>query len=137
MPKLSNISKSKLDTVHADLRRVIEDAIHYYDFKVIHGVRTPEEQFELYKVGRKKYGDNWKVVGKTVTQLDGYIKKSKHNHVPSLAVDIVPYPIDWGDIDRFKDMAKVVKSSADRLGVKIVWGGDWASFRDYPHFQIA
>jgi len=29
-----------------------------------------------------------------------------------------------------------VKAAAKQLGVPIVWGGDWASFRDGPHFEL-
>lgn len=137
MPKFSKSSLSKLETAHPDLQAIMHEAIKEYDFKVIHGTRTPEEQFELFKVGRKEYSPGkWKVVGKTVTQLDGYNKKSRHNYTPSLAVDVVPYPIDWYDIERFEEMAKVIKKIANRLGIKITWGGDWKRFKDYPHFQL-
>ena len=29
-----------------------------------------------------------------------------------------------------------MKQAAKELGVNIVWGGDWKSFKDGPHFQI-
>lgn len=29
-----------------------------------------------------------------------------------------------------------MKAAAKELGVLIVWGGDWTSFRDGPHFEL-
>src|SRR5882724_11545385 len=54
--------------------------------------RTPEEQFELYKQGRKHdYPDNWTVVEpeSVVTYKDGTKNPSRHNLYPSQAVDVV------------------------------------------------
>ena len=70
--------------------------------------------------------------------------KSKHNSLPSKAVDVVPYPINWSDIDRFKDFGKFVIKKAAELGISIRWGGDWdgdgsssdETFLDFPHFEI-
>jgi len=86
----------------------------------------------------------WKKVGSVVTNIDGKSKKSKHNYLPSLAVDVAPYPIDWNNIQRFKDMAKSYIESAKEEGIKIVWGADWDmdgdikehKLIDYPHFEL-
>ena len=61
---------------------------------------------------------------------------SKHNRNPSEAVDLVPYPIDWNDIDRFKDLAVRFKRIAEEKGIEISAGADWKLFKDYPHFEI-
>ena len=37
---------------------------------------------------------------------------------------------------RFREIAAAMKEAAKELGVKITWGGDWASFVDMPHYQI-
>jgi peptidoglycan L-alanyl-D-glutamate endopeptidase CwlK len=29
-----------------------------------------------------------------------------------------------------------MKTAAAELGVAIVWGGDWKSFKDGPHFEL-
>jgi peptidoglycan L-alanyl-D-glutamate endopeptidase CwlK len=29
-----------------------------------------------------------------------------------------------------------MKGAAQKLGVAITWGGDWASFPDGPHFEL-
>jgi len=138
-------SQDKLSTAHPKLQLVMNEAIKAYDFTVLYGNRSVDEQFELYKQGRQLQSDGtWKKIGSTVTELDGKIKKSKHNYSPSLAVDIAPYPIDWNNIQRFKDMAKVVLQCAKNLNIKVVWGADWDmdgnieehKFKDFPHFQI-
>ena len=137
MAKFGQKSLDRLGTVHPDLQKVLNEAIHHFDFTVIYGIRTKEEQFELFKIGRSFENGQWIVTGKTVTNLDGKNKLSKHNHSPSLAVDVAPWPIDWSDIKRFKEMAKVIKKAADDCKIKIVWGGDWKTFKDFPHFELS
>lgn len=136
MPKFGEKSLNRLSTCHADIQKVMNEAIKHYDFTILFGYRSPQEQFELYKQGRKLINNKWKKVGATVTNLDGITKVSEHNYKPSKAIDIAPYPIDWNDTNRFKDLAKVVKDAAKTVGVAIEWGGDWKSFVDLPHYQI-
>ena len=118
MPKFSRRSLDRLATCDQRLQDVMNEAIKDYDFMVLEGHRSPERQKELFEAGFSK------------------TLKSKHVAVPSLAVDIAPYPLDWKDIERFKVMAQVVKNAAKRLYIKIEWGGDWKSFKDCPHFQL-
>ena len=137
MATFGKSSKDKLATAHPDLQKVMNEAIKHFDFQVLYGTRTVEEQFELYKQGRTLKGGVWVKTGATVTNLDGKIKKSNHNYSPSRAVDIVPFPIDWNDLKRFKEMADVVKKAAITVGVKnLVYGGDWKTFKDWPHFEL-
>lgn len=136
MANFGSKSKERLMTCESDIQRVLELAIQKYDFVVLCGVRTPQEQFELFKQGRKLVNGKWEKIGSTVTNIDGKTTKSMHNYIPSKAVDIAPYPIDWNNLDRFKDMAKVVLACAKELGVSLEWGGNWVSFKDFPHFQL-
>ncbi len=129
MYKFSKRSKDNLDTAHEDLQLIFNEVIKHIDCTVISGYRSPEEQNKLYQQGRTEPGN-------IVTNIDGYTKKSKHNYSPSLAVDVVPYPIDWNDIDKFKTLAISVKTIADQLNIGLTWGGDWSRFRDYPHYQL-
>ena len=137
MPKFGKRSLDRLNTCHPDIIKVMNEVIKRIDITILYGHRTREEQFELYRQGRELVGGVWKVTDKSkvVTNLDGKLKISEHNYKPSRAIDIAPYPIDWKDINRFKEVAKIVKEEADKLGIKITWGGDW-KMRDYPHFQI-
>ena len=129
MPSFGNKSLEKLNTCHPDIIKVMEVAIKHTDFTVLYGTRTVAEQQALYAQGRTK-------PGAIVTNIDGVTKKSKHNYSPSLAIDIAPWPIDWNDIGRFKELAVVVKKAADTVGVAIQWGGDWKTFKDWPHWEI-
>ncbi len=137
MPKFGKQSLDRLATCDERIKKVMNEAIKHYDFTVLYGYRTPAEQFELFRQGRSLVAGVWKVTEpkKVVTQLDGKTKKSNHNSNPSKAIDIAPYPIDWNNINRFLDMAKVVKEAAKTVGVEITYGGDW-KMRDYPHFQV-
>lgn len=141
MPKFGKKSLERLNTCHPDIVKVMNEVIKRIDITVLFGHRSKEEQFELYRQGRDLVGSEWKVTDKSkvVTNLDGKNKISEHNYRPSRAIDIAPYKnggIDWKDINRFKEVAKIVKEEADKLGVKITWGGDWKHFSDFPHYQI-
>ena len=138
MFKFSKRSLNNLATVDEKLQLLFNEVIKEFDCTVIHGHRTPEEQFELFKKGRERVDGWWTITDKSkvVTNLDGKTKKSRHNYLPSKAVDVVPYPLDWNDIDSFKQLASVVKRKALELGIDVEWGGDWKSFKDYPHWQI-
>jgi len=85
--------------------------------------RSPQEQNELYAQGRAK-------PGKVVTNAKG--GRSLHNYTPALAFDIAfkdaGGKVSW-DIALFRKFAGIAKKSG------LAWGGDWQSFKDYPHFQ--
>ena len=93
--------------------------------------RTKEEQDALYEKGRSNEG-------KIVTNVDG--GSSYHNY--GLAIDFA-LKLDDGDVvwDMARDDNKNGKSDwmevvaiAKDLGFE--WGGDWSSFKDYPHLQM-
>jgi peptidoglycan LD-endopeptidase CwlK len=58
------------------------------------------------------------------------------NRPLALAVDAGPWPLNWTDPASFIAFAVVVKSCALDLGISLVWGGDWQSFKDYSHYQL-
>lgn len=136
MPKFGKRSKEALDSCHPDLKEIMNEAIKYYDFSVLEGHRSVERQLALYTDGKSK--------------IDGVKKKGKHNYYPSRAVDIVPYPVDWEDANRFHFLAGLIFGIAERLRVegkithKLRWGGDFnmnmdfedQKFIDYPHFEL-
>lgn len=120
---MRGFSKNSLDRLHTCDRQLIHlcsEVIKVYDFTVICGYRGKEEQEAVFSQGTSKA--RW--------------GQSKHNSSPSQAVDIAPYPIDWTDIDRFKELAKHMQDAADKLGIKIRWGGDFTKLKDYPHFEL-
>lgn len=120
MPVFSDNSKNILKECHEDLQRVMNEVIKEFDITVLCGHRGEDEQNEAYNNGtsKAKWGE------------------SKHNHYPSLAVDVVPYPLDWNDIESFEKMGEVVMRKADELGIQIKWGRDFKGLKDYPHFEL-
>lgn len=114
----SKRSLNNLATCHPKLQRLIHEVIKEIDITIIEGHRTRTRQAQLVKEGKSQ------------------TMNSKHCYDPSRAVDIAPYPIDWNDIARFKIAGEIVKTIAQKLGIKIVWGGDWGSFKDYVHFEL-
>ena len=125
--------KKNLSGVHPDLQTLFNEVVKHFDCTVVSGFRSQEEQEALYAKGRT-------VPGKIVTHMDGVERRSKHQ--TGNAVDVVPYPIAWGDVARFKQFGWFVKGVAatlKRYGAidsEIEWGGDWTRFVDRPHFQI-
>lgn len=127
MPALSTKSLQRLSTCDDRLQTIIKRSILRYDFTVLCGHRGREEQEDAVERGTSK--THW--------------PHSKHNKAPSLAVDIAPYPIDWNNLERFREMARVVLDEAEKANVKVRWGADWNQngkeddkFKDFPHFEI-
>lgn len=151
MPEYSTISAARLATAHPDLQIVFNNVIRHWDCTVLYGHRTKKEQFKLFNIGRI-WDDikHWVIVGDTVTNCDGYQIKSDHNYMPSLAVDVVPYPIDWKNTKRMIRFIGFVQGVAQSMKAEgkithdIVSGADWDNdtymtdhqFSDLPHFFI-
>lgn len=120
MPCFSPLSVARLATCHVDLQRLFNEVVKEADCTVICGHRGEAEQDAAVADGCSK--DPWPT--------------SRHDADPSDAVDVAPYPIDWQNLQAFRDFAVVVKAAAARLGIAVEWGGDWNSFKDYPHWQV-
>lgn len=121
MPVFGGRSLANLKNAHPDLVRVMTLAIASFDFMIIQSARTREEQEADFIKGTTKA--HW--------------GQSAHDFNPSYAVDCAPLPLNWSNITAFKNMADVVKSAAAHLNVRIVWGGDWHSIKDFPHFELS
>ncbi|WP_257296045.1 hypothetical protein [Endozoicomonas sp. YOMI1] len=50
---------------------------------------------------------------------------SNHNELPSKAVDVMAYPLDWFDYQRSAHFAGYVLGVAEGMGIKLRWCGDW------------
>ncbi len=128
MPKFSDKSLGLLRECHSDLINLFQEVIKHYDCTVLCGQRTEEEQNELFRAGKSKL----------------QYPESKHNGTPSMAVDVVPYPIDWSDSKRFYHFMGFVTGIASQMGIKIRCGGDWdmdnnfkdQTFHDLPHVEL-
>lgn len=121
MRKWSKRSLASLTGVHPDLRRVMERALQGspIDFTVIEGLRTEARQRELVAKGASKTMNS--------------------RHLTGHAVDLLPTgPDGKGSFDwsLYHRLAPAVKAAAKAEGVAIVWGGDWKTFPDGPHFEL-
>ena len=126
MARFGRKSNERLGTCHPDLVKLANMAIKIMDFSVIEGARTAETQLKYFNEGK--------------STLDGINKLSKHQVSEkkrlSTAMDIVPYPVDWDDMERFNRLVGIIQGVALVLGIKIRCGADWKSFVDYPHIEL-
>ena len=120
MYTLSTRSLDRLNGVHPDLVSVVKLAIHLseVDFVVLEGLRTKERQAQLLKAGAS------------------FTLKSRHltGHAVDLGA-LVNKEVRW-DWPLYHKIAKAMKQAAIDLDVPIVWGGDWRTFKDGPHFEL-
>lgn len=113
--KLSQRSLDKLEGVHPDLVAVVKRAIELtdVDFGVTYGVRTYEEQEELYASGRSQT-----MKSKHLIQDDGY----------SHAVDLVAYfgnNVSW-ELNVYDNIADAMAEAANEIGIPLKWGAAWS-----------
>ena len=128
MPKYSKRSAIKLAQCDERLQRVFNNVIETFDNTILVGHRNQSDQEEMYETNRSQL--QW--------------PKSKHNKLPSLAVDAICYPIDWNDRERITLFAGFVLGTAKQMGIELIWGGDWNgdwktadnSFDDLVHYQL-
>ena len=120
MFKLGKKSIERLQGVHPDLVRVVERAIDLtpVDFTVLEGLRSPERQQTLVASGASQTLNS--------------------RHITGHAVDLgawVDNQVDWS-WPLYAKIANAMKAAATELGIPIVWGGDWKTFKDGPHFEL-
>ena len=128
MAKFGKSSRARLATCDDELQKVFNEVIKYVDCSVLEGHRGQERQNKLL------------LESKTKVQYP----LGRHNAVPSRAVDVVPYPVDWNDRERFHLFAGFVLGIARGMGINLRWGGDWNQnfevddnmFDDFPHFEL-
>lgn len=125
MNKWSLTSEAALLTAHPQLRVLFDEVLQHFDCSVLVGYRGKDDQNRAYAEGKSKL--QW--------------PKSKHNMSPSRAVDVVPFPVDWNDKQRFILFAGFVLGVASQIGVDVRWGGDWNRDTmgidwDLAHFEL-
>ena len=128
MPHYSERSKQRIKECHMDIQRLFFELIKYFDCTITEGHRGREKQNQYYEEGLTK------------VEYPG----SKHNAIPSKAIDATPYPVDYEDRERQTYFAGMVLGVASQMGIKIRWGGDWDRdtevddnrFDDLPHFEL-
>lgn len=128
MPTFSEYSKGHLVTCDQQLQDLFNEVIKHYNCRVLCGHRAEEAQNLAYESGASQV--RW--------------PNGQHNSYPSMAVDVVPYPVDWDDLDRFKVFIGFVLGVASQMDIAvrsgIDWDGDWnfkdQQFVDMPHFEL-
>ena len=129
MPNFSQASRTRLATCHQDLQDLMNEVVKGFDIKIIEGHRTEARQQDLFAQGRTKPGP-------VVTNCDGILKKSKHQSLPSIAIDVAPYPINWNNTNRFWELGGFVQATALRMNIKVKWGGHFNTIVDLPHWEV-
>jgi len=134
MPKFSKSSQDKLLNADPEFQVLFNYVIKYFDCKILCSERGEEAQNKAYRDGFSK------------TRYPN----SKHNSLPSEAIDVVPFPIEWKNTNRMRYFIGFVMGIAKMLKMygamdkEIVSGIDWNDntilkdqrFNDFPHFQI-
>lgn len=144
--KFGKRSQQKLQTCHPDLIKIMNLAISVssVDFSITEGHRTVKRQSQLFDEGKSR--------------IDGIVRKSKHNHKPSMAADIAIYhPAKyWRQKIVYHQthlayVGGVIQACAEILHANgdidhlIRWGANWnndgvllmdQSFQDMPHFEL-
>ena len=123
---LGKTSLERLSSCHDDLQLLALDVAQRVDagelatagirdITVICGHRGKAEQDAAFARGTSKL--QW--------------PRSKHNQMPSRAVDIAPYPINWNDREAFLVLRGFVlaRAAALKLKVSVI---SW----DLPHYQL-
>jgi peptidoglycan LD-endopeptidase CwlK len=122
---LANVDSGLADKVRAAANQLATLGTYLL---VVSGLRTAAEQNALYAQGRNG------APGHIVTNARaGY---SMHNY--GLAVDVVPYlsgklgQLNWdSNTPQFRAMVAALEAQG------LVWGGEWKTFPDPDHFQMA
>jgi len=146
MPVYSQQSEGRLSTCHSDLQKVFRRVLEVFDHTIECGFRNKDAQ------------DNAVLTGHSQTPWP----TSKHNKIPSEAVDAMPWPYSYADLEgkngkgvqlralvRCGMFIGYVIATADEMYAKgeieapITTGVDWDNdknvieerFLDLPHYQ--
>ena len=134
MPSFGKTSRARLSTCDIRWQNIMNEVIKYYDCTIITGHRGKEEQ--NIKVAEGTSEVSW--------------PNSKHNSMPSMAIDVAPWPIptEWGeawkDRVKFYELKAIIFYETKKQGISIRWGGDWDrdydytdnSFDDLVHYEV-
>ena len=132
MPKFGRRSREKLETLHPDLQKILNEVIKHLDISIISGHRGAIEQDTLYERGFSKV----------------QFPNSKHNTNPSQAVDVMLWNKEkphyrWEDREQMIFVSGYIKAVANEMGIKIRMGCDWngdkifnESFFDGGHVEL-
>lgn len=121
-----SVSENRINTLHPQVRDRVRNFLHQAEaagikLRVTSAYRSYEEQNALYAQGRT-------TAGKIVTNA----KAGESSHNFGTAVDVIPIvngAPDW-NTNLWPQIAAIGRAAG------FSWGGDWKSFKDYPHFEM-
>lgn len=121
-------SLKNLQGIHPDLRRVLDRALREspIDFVITEGLRTLARQRELVRIGASKTLNSRHLTGHAV-DLYAWV---------DLNVDGKVEFAEMANPRLLKQIANAIKAAAKAENVPVVWGGDWRTFKDMPHFEL-
>ena len=114
---LDQRSERNLAGVHPDLVRVVRRSAEITEvpFIVIEGLRSKERQAQLVRAGKSQTRNS--------------------RHLTGHAIDVMEAGGTW-PFALYKRISNAFKAAAHELGVPIVWGGDWKTLVDGPHYEL-
>ena len=101
MPSFSENSLRALETCHADLQILFLQVVRDFDCSVICGTRGKEAQDAAYNASPQLSKVKW--------------PNSRHNSLPSMAVDVIPYPTGYKDEKTLRHFAGYVLGVAAEM----------------------
>lgn len=126
-------SKARLSTCHPLLATLFERVIRRldlpHDLTIVCGHRGQAEQDAAYRAGASRL--RW--------------PESKHNRIPALAVDVAPIvggaaSWDWAAYHAVAPIIRAEWAAMQAEGLtgsaRLEWGGDFATLKDGPHWQL-
>ena len=122
MNKWGSRSWEKLNSgVHAKLIALTTLVAIKINHSIDSGRRGETEQNDIFKRGASKL----------------VFPNSAHNKDPSRAIDVVPYPLDWKDLESFQKLRDAYYEAATELGIglKPIIEFNNGTF-DYPHIEL-
>lgn len=118
--RFSARSRRNLAGLHTDLVGVAEAALARtpIDFMVTEGLRSRERQAALVRAGASRTLNS--------------------RHLTGHALDVAAWvdgQVRW-DWPLYPPIAQAFKAAAADRDVSLIWGGDWPTLRDGPHFEL-
>ncbi len=137
---LKSRDRAALADVHPDLVRIVERAAELspVPFRVFEGARSVERQRENVRRGVSKTMNSRHIraangVGHAVDLVLAF-DVDRDGDIDG--ADLWASPASPQGADAWRRLETAVKAAARELGVPVEWGGDWRSFKDYPHWQL-
>lgn len=123
-------SARNLVGVHPDLVSIVQLAITLseVDFTVFEGVRTIEREREMIAKGLSSLKDPYEC---------RHVPTNGYGHAVDLVLLVDGQPT-WNSqyIPAYGKIGAAMHKAAEQLKLPLRWGGEWKTFKDYPHFEL-